>query len=117
VKAILPGDDDWPADYDLADARFHTISWDFSPSTTSMGIAKVDPRSGEILKADIVMADTWVYSWLHELDTTVPNLTHVLQKGPGFKSKSSRLRDRVLTNQPEPKESPNRKSDRRLHEL
>lgn len=32
--------EDWPKDFDLADARFNTISWDLAPSTFSMGIAK-----------------------------------------------------------------------------
>eukprot|EP00441_Pelagodinium_beii_P015329 CAMPEP_0197656850 /NCGR_PEP_ID=MMETSP1338-20131121/43655_1 /TAXON_ID=43686 ORGANISM="Pelagodinium beii, Strain RCC1491" /NCGR_SAMPLE_ID=MMETSP1338 /ASSEMBLY_ACC=CAM_ASM_000754 /LENGTH=1122 /DNA_ID=CAMNT_0043233059 /DNA_START=69 /DNA_END=3437 /DNA_ORIENTATION=+ len=68
VRGVLPEDADWPADYDIADARFSTISWDLSEEVVSMGIAKVDPRSGEIIKSDIIMADGWVKAWLQDLE-------------------------------------------------
>eukprot|EP00933_Yihiella_yeosuensis_P041338 TRINITY_DN3572_c0_g1_i1.p1 TRINITY_DN3572_c0_g1~~TRINITY_DN3572_c0_g1_i1.p1 ORF type:complete len:1095 (-),score=220.34 TRINITY_DN3572_c0_g1_i1:120-3404(-) len=77
IKAVLPGDKDWPEDYDIADARFSTISWDLNSETLSIGLAKVDPRSGEIIKSDITMSDGWVRSWLEELDHLVPDLTHM----------------------------------------
>lgn len=76
VKAILPDDSDWPADYDLADARYSTISWCISDEVSSEGDAKVDPRTGEIIKADIRMGEGWVWAWLKELDLLAPNITH-----------------------------------------
>jgi len=78
VKAILPGDKDWPEDYDMADARFSTISWVVDTDVLSVGIAKVDPRSGEIIKSDISMGDGWVGAWLSDLDYLAPNLTYQL---------------------------------------
>ncbi|CAK0848669.1 unnamed protein product [Prorocentrum cordatum] len=42
----------------------------------SMGIAKVDSRSGEIIKSDIMMSDGWVQYWLQELDHYAINMTH-----------------------------------------
>ena len=33
-----------------------------------MGIAKVDPRSGEVVKCDVVMGDSWVKSYLQDLE-------------------------------------------------
>lgn len=76
VKAILPGDADWPDDYDLADARWSTISWSISDEISSEGDAKIDPRTGEIIKADIRMGEGWVWAWLQELDLLAPNMTH-----------------------------------------
>ena len=76
VKAVLPDDDDWPLDYDLADARYSTISWSISDEISSEGDAKVDPRTGEIIKADIRMGEGWVWAWLKELDLMAPNITH-----------------------------------------
>eukprot|EP00913_Durusdinium_trenchii_P028674 g26890.t1 len=43
-----------------------------------MGIAKVDPRSGEIIKSDITMASGWIKAWLEDLDDLAPGLTHQL---------------------------------------
>lgn len=85
VRAVLPEDDDWPADYDVSDARFSTISWTISSQVVSMGIAKVDPRSGEILKSDIIMSDGWVRSWLGDLDLLAPNFTHQLDQTKGYR--------------------------------
>jgi len=77
VKGILPGDPDWPEDYNMADARFSTVSWSISDQVASMGVALVDPRSGQIMKADIMMADGWVHTWLRDLDLLAPNVTHM----------------------------------------
>jgi len=83
VRGIVPGDKDWPKDYDISDARFSTISWDLSDDVVSMGIAKVDPRSGEIIKSDIIMSSGWVKAWLQDLDDLAPGLTHdFLPRGP-----------------------------------
>mmetsp|Transcript_60559 Transcript_60559/g.144295 ORF Transcript_60559/g.144295 Transcript_60559/m.144295 type:complete len:1100 (-) Transcript_60559:178-3477(-) len=76
VKAVLPEDADWPSDYDLADARYSTISWSIADEISSEGDAKVDPRTGEIIKADIRMGEGWVWAWLQELDLLAPNVTH-----------------------------------------
>lgn len=87
VRGILPGDKDWPKDYDISDARFSTISWDLSDEVVSMGVAKVDPRSGEIIKSDIVMSSGWVKAWLQDLDDLAPGLTHdYLPRGPSART-------------------------------
>ncbi|CAE7784814.1 unnamed protein product [Symbiodinium pilosum] len=76
VRAVLPSDDDWPQDYNLADARFNAIYWSLSDEISSEGDAQVDPRTGEILKADIRMGSGWVWAWLSELDLLAANATH-----------------------------------------
>ena len=43
-QAILPEESDWPVDYDLADARYSTISWSISDEISSEGDAKADIR-------------------------------------------------------------------------
>merc|ERR1719450_589220 len=73
VRAVCPGDEDWPADYHVSDVRYSTLSWSLSSQVVSMGIAKVDPRSGEILKSDIIMSNGWAKQWLLDLDLLVPN--------------------------------------------
>jgi len=87
VRAVLPEDADWPEDYDIADARFNTISWSITDEVVSMGVAKVDPRSGEILKSDITMSDGWVRTWLGDMDL-LSNLTHTFDFSGGFRHES-----------------------------
>lgn len=89
VKAILPEDPDWPSDFELSDARFNTISWDLAPSTFSMGIAKVDPRSGEIIKCDVAMGDSWVKAYLEDLELELLNFSQLAHT-------ASRLRSTLL---------------------
>ncbi|KAE9051236.1 hypothetical protein PR003_g2316 [Phytophthora rubi] len=54
IRAVLPGDDDWPADYRLGDLRYNSISVMISKETYAYGPTVIDPRSGEILHSDIV---------------------------------------------------------------
>lgn len=86
VKAILPEDPDWPSDFELSDARFNTISWDLAPSTVSMGIAKVDPRSGEIIKCDVAMGDSWVKAYLEDLELELLNFSQLAHTASTLKS-------------------------------
>jgi len=82
IRGVLPSDSDWPKDYDAGDARFSTISWAIDASQVfSMGIAKVDPRSGEILKSDIIMGAGWVRSWLNDLHSMKLTETQDLSLG------------------------------------
>jgi len=85
VRAMVPEDPDWPADYDISDARFSTISWTITDQVVSMGIAKVDPRTGEILKSDIIMSDGWVRAWLGDLDLLAPNFTQSMAPKIGYR--------------------------------
>ncbi|KAK4535200.1 hypothetical protein CDCA_CDCA04G1225 [Cyanidium caldarium] len=65
IRAVLPGDADWPADYDLSDVRYNTISW--APSvrqTFALGPSNVDPRTGEVIHSNIVFTHGWIRAWL-----------------------------------------------------
>lgn len=61
IKAVLPTDAAlWPADYDAANAKYSTISWTIDVKETfGLGPSDVDPRSGEILNADIIITNGW----------------------------------------------------------
>lgn len=87
IRGVLPSDADWPKDYDAGDARFNTISWAVDlDEVFSVGIAKVDPRSGEILKSDIVMGAGWVRAWLDDYQTYY--LTERQHTATGFHQES-----------------------------
>lgn len=54
VVAVLPGEPAWPSDYSAGDLRYSSISWSVSThSTYAVGPHTFDPRTGEILDADI----------------------------------------------------------------
>eukprot|EP00928_Gymnodinium_smaydae_P019434 TRINITY_DN17451_c0_g5_i1.p1 TRINITY_DN17451_c0_g5~~TRINITY_DN17451_c0_g5_i1.p1 ORF type:complete len:1087 (-),score=251.18 TRINITY_DN17451_c0_g5_i1:13-2799(-) len=87
LRAVLPDDADWPDDYHASDSRFNTIAWAVSMDdlTYSVGISKVDPRSGQVLKSDIVMTSGWIRAWLSDMDIMAVNMT---QKSDGYRRES-----------------------------
>lgn len=69
IQAILPGEPGFPDDYDAADIRYNSISWAISlGSTFALGPSNIDPRSGEVLNADIVFTSGWVYAYMAQYD-------------------------------------------------
>jgi len=56
LAAVAPGDNDWPSDYSIGDGRYNTIYW--APGrafSSASGTMEVDPRSGEIMRAHVVL--------------------------------------------------------------
>lgn len=75
LRAVLPTDSDWPEDYDPGDGRFTSVAWCVDRSMTyAMGIAKVDPRTGEILHGAVIFGDGWVQSYLRDLERLAPTM-------------------------------------------
>eukprot|EP00928_Gymnodinium_smaydae_P047122 TRINITY_DN3142_c0_g5_i2.p1 TRINITY_DN3142_c0_g5~~TRINITY_DN3142_c0_g5_i2.p1 ORF type:complete len:958 (+),score=202.38 TRINITY_DN3142_c0_g5_i2:341-3214(+) len=69
VRGVLPDSAEWPADYDPDDGRYSSVSWSVNVmSPYSLGLSKVDPRSGEIIKTDIIVSSGWVLGFLQELE-------------------------------------------------
>lgn len=67
IRAVLPGDPDWPADYSAGDARYASISW--GPYLSHGGALAIGPhltdlRTGETLDADIVIDSGWLNIYL-----------------------------------------------------
>lgn len=48
------------ANVDPADARYNFIQWTVRNSVMAMGPSRPDPRTGQILDADIVVDDSWI---------------------------------------------------------
>jgi hypothetical protein len=70
IRAVLPTDPDFPADYSAGDLRYSSISWAIDTETTyALGPSVTDPRSGEILNGDIVFTHGWVHSYMASFDT------------------------------------------------
>jgi len=61
VQVILPSDESWPLDYDVSDIRFSSISWLPYPGLgLAIGPSHIDPRTGEILYANIMFGEGWI---------------------------------------------------------
>jgi hypothetical protein len=53
--------------YSAADARFSTVRWTATNrSVYAVGPTNVDPRTGEILNADILVSASWIQTWRGE---------------------------------------------------
>ena len=65
VVGRLPSDPEWPEDYHASDNRYSSVSWAASlKATYAIGPSNVDPRTGEIINADIMFSEKWVKYWL-----------------------------------------------------
>ena len=64
VEALdAPDDSAWSA----ADARYSTVRWTATNrSVYAIGPTSVDPRTGEILNADILVSASWIQTWRGE---------------------------------------------------
>ncbi len=71
VIAKEPTEDD--KDFDIDDVRYSVITYAASPKANAMGPSVVDPRSGEILEADII--------WWHNVMTSLHDWMRI-QTGP-----------------------------------
>jgi len=64
-EAIVARDPSEVEDFDAEDARYNTIRWIVSdePSFGAIGPSRVDPRTGEIIDADILMEQNMIASF------------------------------------------------------
>jgi hypothetical protein len=64
-----PDDSAWSA----ADARYSTVRWTATNrSVYAIGPSSVDPRTGEILNADVLIAASWIQTWRGESAEYLP---------------------------------------------
>jgi len=60
------------ADYDPEDARYNFFRWGVSGNAYAVGPSRTDPRTGQILDADIVFDDAFIRVWMRQLDVFAP---------------------------------------------
>ncbi|HWB42905.1 MAG TPA: zinc-dependent metalloprotease [Gemmatimonadales bacterium] len=64
--------------YSAADARYSTVRWTATNrSVYAVGPTNVDPRTGEILNADILISASWIQTWRGESRDYVTPLASV----------------------------------------
>ncbi len=102
IKAVLPEDVDWPSDYDPADIRFNAITWAVDTDKSfAIGTSTVDPRSGEILKSNIVLTNGFIHAYVtmaEELgplgeEDRRPNMKRTTMKEQNYVPQNSLLDD------------------------
>jgi len=76
-------DDNEYADYDPEDSRYNFIRWTVTGTALAVGPSRVDPRTGQILDADIVMDEGWMRYYASDFDTLGPAVLE-RAKGPGL---------------------------------
>ncbi len=69
------------ADFDPEDARYNFFRWIVSGTPFAMGPRRADPRTGQILDADIIMDDSFVRAWMHDFDLFAPTTAAELKPG------------------------------------
>lgn len=72
------------AGYDPEDARYNFFRWIVSGSAFAMGPSRVDPRTGQILDADIIFDDAFVRAWMYQFDLYGPTAMTDFA-GPGLR--------------------------------
>lgn len=84
-------DDNEYANHDPADARYNFIRWIVSGRPFAMGPSRVDPRTGQILDADIIVDDSFLRFMTEDVDLfgrkatsafTGPALFEMIQQYP-----------------------------------
>ncbi|MGC4031283.1 MAG: zinc-dependent metalloprotease [Tepidisphaeraceae bacterium] len=75
-------DDNEFADADPADARYNFIQWTVRNQALAVGPSRADPRTGQILDADIVIDDAWIRYYNNNTATFTPKPSTAML-GPG----------------------------------
>ena len=60
--------------WDAEDIRYNTIRWITSERTFAMGPSRVNPLTGEILDADIIIDAGWIMSWRNRFDDIIADV-------------------------------------------
>jgi hypothetical protein len=58
--------------WDPEDVRYNTFRWITADAGFAMGPSRVDPRTGQILDADIIFDAGFLQSWKHQYETLIP---------------------------------------------
>ncbi len=89
------------ADVDPEDARYNFIRWIVSGRGFAMGPSRVDPRTGQILDADIIIDDGLLRFYTREIDVFGPSAMASIA-GPGLAEHARKYPEftALLTGQP-----------------
>ncbi|MBL8879564.1 MAG: zinc-dependent metalloprotease [Phycisphaerales bacterium] len=95
VVAQQQTDDNEFADYDPEDSRYNFFRWIVSGRGFAMGPSRADPRTGQILDADIIMDDAFMRAWTNSQFNIYTPSAYARTKGPGFELYMQRYPDLI----------------------
>lgn len=61
-------------DKDPENVKYNFIRWNANGASFAIGPSRVDPRTGQILDADVVMNDGWIRAYALQFDRIVPTI-------------------------------------------
>jgi hypothetical protein len=61
-------------DKDPEDVRYNFVRWLNNDIGTAIGPSRVNPNTGQILDADIILTDGWIRHFHYEFDNLLPNI-------------------------------------------
>ncbi len=61
-------------DKDPENVKFNFIRWNANGASFAIGPSRVDPRTGQILDADVVMNDGWIRAYALQYDRIIPSI-------------------------------------------
>lgn len=71
------------ADWDPEDVNYNTFRWITAGQSFAMGPSRVNPRTGQILDADIIFDGDFLQFWRREYETFTPQSVALLTGGQG----------------------------------
>lgn len=85
IAKVAPDDSSWSAE----DMRYSTVRWNAADEMGyAIGPSQTDPRTGEILNADVLISSTFMMGWGREWQT--------LAGEDGIINRSKRLKEQIL---------------------
>jgi hypothetical protein len=75
--------------WDAEDIRYNTIRWITSERGFAMGPSRVNPLTGEILDADIIIDASWITHWRDRFDFTIADILPEPDKQGNVKPQST----------------------------
>lgn len=61
-------------DKDPENVKYNYIRWNSNGASFAIGPSRVDPRTGQILDADVVMNDGWIRAYALQFDRIIPTI-------------------------------------------
>ena len=110
------------ADIDPEDVRYNFIRWITTEGGFAIALHRVDPRTGQILDADILIDDSWIDIWVNEYPLMIERawrqrLDARLREHPEMAPVLDSMRERAASLGIRPLDLDNAESQRAAHRL
>jgi len=92
IQVMKPGDVNYDVDtVDPEDVRYNFFRWITAEAGFAMGPSRVNPKTGQILDADIIFDDSFLRYWKQDYETFTPEKARLLFGRPADEKPVARL--------------------------